>query len=234
VQPSRRPADGRYGENPSRVGKLHQYQVVIKPSPDDVQDVYLKSLEFIGVDGRRHDIRFVEDDWESPTLGAAGLGWEVWCDGTEISQFTYFQQIGGLACDFVTAEITYGLERLAMFLQSVTDVYDINWNGKEGSEKITYRDVCFGQEVEFSRYSFECADVEMLTRHFADAENECARLIKAGLVLPAHEQCIKASHLFNLMDARGALSVAERVDRIARIRSLAKSCCEASRENGDG
>jgi glycyl-tRNA synthetase alpha chain len=183
-------------------------------------------LEFIGIDILSHDIRFVEDDWESPTLGAAGLGWEVWCDGMEITQFTYFQQIGGLSCEQVTVEITYGLERLAMFLQSIGNVYNINWNGKNGAEKITYGDVCFQQEVEFSKYAFEYADVNLLQRHFADAEVECFRLANAGLVLPAYEQCIRASHLFNLMDSRGALSVAERVDRIGRIRALAKLCCE--------
>jgi glycyl-tRNA synthetase alpha chain len=226
VQPSRRPADGRYGENPNRVQKHHQFQVVIKPSPDDIQDVYLKSLEVVGIDCKLHDIRFVEDDWESPTLGAAGLGWEVWRDGMEITQFTYFQQVGGILCDPVTVELTYGLERLAMSLQSVDNVYDLNWNGKEGSEKITYGDVCLRQEVEFSKYSFESADVDALKRHFIDAESECRNLAENGLALPAYDQCMKASHLFNLMDARGALSVAERVDRIARVRALAKICCE--------
>lgn len=226
VQPSRRPADGRYGENPNRVQKHHQFQVVIKPSPDDIQDIYLKSLEVVGIDYKLHDIRFVEDDWESPTLGAAGLGWEVWCDGMEVTQFTYFQQVGGIVCNPVTVELTYGLERLAMFLQSVDNVYDLNWNGKEDSQKITYGDVCMQQEVEFSKYSFEYADVEKLAQHFIDAEIECKKLAEAGLALPAYDQCMKASHLFNLMDARGALSVAERVDRIARVRALAKACCE--------
>jgi glycyl-tRNA synthetase alpha chain len=226
VQPSRRPADGRYGENPNRIHKHHQFQVVIKPSPDDIQDIYLKSLEIVGIDYKLHDIRFVKDDWESPTLGAAGLGWEVWCDGMEVTQFTYFQQAGGIPCNPVTVELTYGLERLAMFLQSVDNVYDLNWNGKEGSEKISYGDVCMQQEVEFSKYSFEFADVESLKRHFIDAESECKKLAEAGLVLPAYDQCMKASHLFNLMDSRGSLSVAERVDRIARVRALAKLCCE--------
>lgn len=232
VQPSRRPADGRYGENPNRVQKHHQFQVVLKPSPDNIQELYLKSLAAIGIDSRLHDIRFVEDDWESPTLGAAGLGWEVWCDGMEITQFTYFQQVGGITCSPVTVELTYGLERLAMFLQSVDNVYDLNWNGREGSEKITYGDIFLQQEVEFSRYSFEYADVEKLQQHFSDAENECRNLLNAGLVLPAYDQCIKASHLFNLMDARGALSVAERAERIARIRALAKACCEAQVNHG--
>ncbi len=227
VQPSRRPADGRYGENPNRVQKHHQFQVVIKPSPEDIQSVYLKSLEVVGIDYKLHDIRFVEDDWESPTLGAAGLGWEVWCDGMEITQFTYFQQVGGISCNPVMVELTYGLERLAMFLQSVDNVYDLNWNGKEGAEKISYGDVCTQQEVEFSKYSFECADVEQLNQHFIDAEKECQKLASQKLALPAYDQCMKASHLFNLIDARGSLSVAERVDRSARVRALAKACCEA-------
>lgn len=226
VQPSRRPTDGRYGDNPNRVQKHHQFQVVIKPSPKDIQTLYLNSLKTVGIDYSLHDIRFVEDDWESPTLGAAGLGWEVWCDGMEITQFTYFQQVGGIACSPVMVELTYGLERLAMFLQSVDNVYQLNWNGKEGSERISYGDVCKQQEVEFSKYSFECANVEKLKEHFSDAENECKKLAEQGLALPAYDQCMKASHLFNLLDARGALSVAERVDRIARVRALAKICCE--------
>ncbi|MDR2107073.1 MAG: glycine--tRNA ligase subunit alpha [Holosporaceae bacterium] len=225
VQPSRRPADGRYGENPNRVQKHHQFQVVIKPSPDDIQNIYLKSLEIVGVDLKLHDIRFVEDDWESPTLGAAGLGWEVWCDGMEITQFTYFQQAGGIRCDPVSVELTYGLERLAMFLQCVDNVYDLNWNGKEGDERISYGDVCLQQEVEFSKYSFEFADVDKLKQHFADAEQECKNLAEKGLALPAYDHCMKTSHLFNLMDARGCLSVAERTDRIARVRALAEMCC---------
>jgi glycyl-tRNA synthetase alpha chain len=231
VQPSRRPADGRYGENPNRVQKHHQFQVVIKPSPDDIQDVYLKSLEAVGIDCKLHDIRFVEDDWESPTLGAAGLGWEVWRDGMEITQFTYFQQVGGILCDPVTVELTYGLERLAMSLQSVDNVYDLNWNGKEGAEKITYGDVCLRQEVEFSKYSFELANVDALKRHFSDAEAECKKLAENGFALPAYDQCMKSSHLFNLMDSRKTLSVAERVDRIARVRALAKLCCETYARN---
>ena len=227
VQPSRRPADGRYGENPNRVQKHHQFQVVIKPSITNIQDLYLGSLLELGIDYNLHDIRFVEDDWESPTLGAAGLGWEVWCDGMEITQFTYFQQVGGIVCDPITVEITYGLERLVMFLQSVDNVYDINWNGREGSERISYGDVCMQQEIEFSKYSFEYADVDKLKTHFEDAENECKKLAALGLALPAYDQCIKASHLFNLMDARGSLSLAERVDKIARVRALAKCCCDA-------
>ncbi len=231
VQPSRRPADGRYGENPNRVQKHHQFQVVIKPSPKDIQDIYIKSLETVGIDNKLHDIRFIEDDWESPTLGAAGLGWEVWCDGMEITQFTYFQQVGGIQCNPITVELTYGLERLAMFLQSVDNVYDLNWNGKEGKEKISYGDICKQQEIEFSKYSFEYANVDKLKQHFSDAENECKNLALSGLVLPAYDQCIKASHLFNLMDSRGALSIAERVERIARVRALAKACCEAQIKN---
>lgn len=231
VQPCRRPADGRYGDNPNRVHKLHQYQVIIKPSPDDIQNIYLKSLEVMGVDFKKHDIRFVEDDWESPTLGASGLGWEVWCDGMEITQFTYFQQVGGFQCSPVTVELAYGLERIVMFLQSIDNIYNINWNGKEGDEKITYKNICFDQEVEFSKYSFEHADVKLLDTSFIGAENECKRLADAGLALPAYDQCIKASHLFNLMDSRGYLSVAERVDRIARVRAMAKLCCEVQVKN---
>jgi glycyl-tRNA synthetase alpha chain len=227
VQPCRRPADGRYGENPNRVHNLHQYQVVVKPSPDDIQDIYLKSLEVIGIDSKQHDIRFVEDDWESPTLGASGLGWEVWCDGMEITQFTYFQQVGGFTCSPVTVELAYGIERIAMFLQSVDNVYDLSWNGKDGADKITYGDIAFDQEVQFSKYSFEQANVEALKQSFVFAEEECKKLVEAKLPLPAYDQCIKASHLFNLMDARGSLSVAERVDRIARVRALAKMCCDS-------
>lgn len=227
IQPCRRPADGRYGENPNRVHKLHQYQVIIKPSPDDIQELYLKSLEVIGIDLKLHDIRFVEDDWESPTLGASGLGWEVWCDGMEITQFTYFQYVGGIACNPVTAELAYGVERIAMFLQNVDNVFDINWNGKDGDEAITYGDICLEQEVELSKYAFELASVNMLKQNFVMVEDECKKLAAADLPLMAYEQCIKSSHIFNLLDARGAFSVAERVDRIARVRALAKLCCEA-------
>lgn len=226
VQPSRRPCDGRYGENPNRLHKHHQFQVVMTPSPDDIQDMYLDSLKALGIDNNLHDIRFVEDDWESPTLGASGLGWEVWCDGMEVTQFTYFQQVGGISCSPTMVEITYGLERLTMFLQNVDNVYDINWNGKEGTEKITYGDVNLRSEVEFSGYCFEGANVDILKQHFLDAESECASLLKLDLVLPAYEQCMKASHIFNLLDSRGALSVVERADRIRRIRTLVKMCCE--------
>ncbi len=221
VQPSRRPADGRYGENPNRLQHYYQFQVILKPSPDDIQDLYLESLEALGIDPRLHDIRFVEDDWESPTLGAWGLGWEVWCDGMEVSQFTYFQQVGGFDCNPVSGEITYGLERLAMYVQGVENVFDLDWNGAG----VTYGDVFRQAEAEFSAFNFEHADTDMLTRHFADAETECAALLKKELALPAYDQCMKASHLFNLLDARGVISVTERATYIARVRALAKGCC---------
>ena len=221
VQPSRRPSDGRYGENPNRMQHFYQFQVIQKPSPDDFQDVYLASLADIGIDAGVHDIRFVEDDWESPTLGAWGLGWEVWCDGMEISQFTYFQQVGGYDCAPVSGEITYGLERLAMYVQGVENVYDLDWNGAG----VTYGDVFHQAEREFSAYNFEHADTDMLARHFADAETECASLLAAELALPAYDQCMKASHLFNLLDARGVISVTERAAYIGRVRALARGCC---------
>lgn len=226
VQPSRRPSDGRYGENPIRLQCFHQFQVLIKPSPLPSQELYLESLKEIGVDFSKNDIRFVEDDWESPTLGAAGLGWEVWCNGQEISQFTYFQQVGGLPCDPVSLELTYGLERIAMILQNVDAFWDLNWNGKEGAEKITYGDIFLKFEKQFSTYNFEAANTEVLYRHFQDAEKECQDLLEKDLVLPAYEQCIKASHLFNLLEARGKVSVTERAGYIGRVRSLAKGCCE--------
>ena len=235
VQPSRRPTDGRYGENPNRLQHYYQFQVILKPSPDDVQDVYLQSLMDIGIDPGRHDIRFVEDDWESPTLGAAGLGWEVWCDGMEITQFTYFQQVGGIDCDPVSVELTYGLERLAMYIQGVDNVFDLDWNGiakKDGGK--TYGDVFLCAEREHSKYNFEVADVDMLKRHFKDAEDECGRALEAGVALPAYDQCLKASHLFNLLDARGAISVTERQSYIGRIRALAKNCCEMWLNQGSG
>ncbi len=227
VQPSRRPTDGRYGENPNRLQHYYQFQVILKPSPDDVQDVYLQSLKAIGIDPSSHDIRFVEDDWESPTLGAAGLGWEVWCDGMEITQFTYFQQVGGIDCDPVSVELTYGLERLAMYIQGVDNVFDLDWDGigkKKGGK--TYGDVFLRAEREYSKYNFEVADVDMLKRHFKDAETECGRALEAGVALPAYDQCLKASHLFNLLDARGAISATERQSYIGRIRALARDCCE--------
>ena len=233
VQPSRRPADGRYGDNPNRLQHYYQYQVVLKPSPDDSQAIYLESLEALGIDRLAHDIRFVEDDWESPTLGAAGLGWEVWCDGMEITQFTYFQQMGGFECDPVTVEFTYGLERLAMYLQGVENVFDLDWNGAEGAHRVTYGDVFLRAEREFSAYNFEFATAESLRTRFDLAEAECTMLLGRDLALPAYDHCIKASHLFNLLDARGVISVPERAGYIGRIRSLAKGCCEAWLANGD-
>jgi glycyl-tRNA synthetase alpha chain len=231
VQPSRRPKDGRYGENPNRLQHYYQFQVLLKPSPPDLQELYLGSLAAIGVDPLVHDVRFVEDDWESPTLGAWGLGWECWCDGMEVSQFTYFQQVAGFECMPVSGELTYGLERLAMYVQGVENVYDLNFNGREGEEKVTYGDVFLQAEQEYSRHNFEHADIAMLKRHFADAEKECTALLKAGaehhMALPAYDQCIKASHLFNLLDARGAISVTERQSYIQRVRELAKACGDA-------
>ncbi len=231
VQPSRRPTDGRYGENPNRLQHYYQFQVILKPSPPDIQDLYLKSLAAIGLDARVHDIRFVEDDWESPTLGAWGLGWECWCDGMEVSQFTYFQQVAGFECNPVPGEITYGLERLAMYVQGVENVYDLNFNGREGAEKVTYGDVFLQNEQEFSKYNFEAADTAILFRHFKDAEDECRAILEKGvsgnrqtMAVPAYEQVIKASHTFNLLDARGVISVTERQSYILRIRELAKLC----------
>jgi len=223
VQPSRRPADGRYGENPNRLQHYYQYQVILKPSPADSQELYLKSLYALGIDAKAHDIRFVEDDWESPTLGAWGLGWEVWCDGMEVTQYTYFQQVGGIECNPVSVELTYGLERLAMYIQGVENVYDLDFNGAG----LKYRDVFHRAEVEYSKHNFEAADTAILLRHFEDAEAECASLLNHGLALPAYDQCIKASHRFNLLDARGAISVTERQAYIGRVRALAKGCCEA-------
>jgi glycyl-tRNA synthetase alpha chain len=223
VQPSRRPKDGRYGENPNRLQHYYQFQVILKPSPKDIQELYLKSLYAIGIDPGIHDIRFVEDDWESPTLGAWGLGWEVWCDGMEVSQFTYFQQVGGIECNPVSTELTYGLERLIMYIQGVDNVYDLDFNGAG----VKYGDVFKRAEIEYSAHNFEVADTEMLFKHFADAEKECQSLLKHRLALPAYDQCIKASHRFNLLDARGVISVTERAAYIARVRALAKACCEA-------
>src|SRR4051812_47146227 len=197
VQPSRRPTDGRYGDNPNRLQHYYQLQVILKPAPADSQDLYLGSLAALGIDAARHDIRFVEDDWESPTLGAWGLGWEVWCDGMEVTQFTYFQQVGGIECDPISAELTYGLERLAMYIQNVENVYDLDWNGAAGARNKRYRDVFLANERQFSAYNFEYADTDLLLRHFGDAETECAALLSVKLPLPAYDQCIKASHLFN-------------------------------------
>jgi glycyl-tRNA synthetase alpha chain len=223
VQPSRRPSDGRYGENPNRLQHYYQFQVILKPSPPDSQDLYLESLKALGIDTRKHDIRFVEDDWESPTLGAWGLGWEVWCDGMEVTQYTYFQQVGGIECDPVSVELTYGLERLAMYIQGVENVYDLDFNGSG----VKYGDVFKQAEVEYSAHNFEHADTELLFRHFGDAEKECRALLDRKLALPAYDQCIKASHRFNLLDARGVISVTERAAYIGRVRALAKACCEA-------
>ena len=239
VQPSRRPKDGRYGENPNRLQHYYQYQVILKPNPPNLQELYLGSLEAIGIDPLLHDIRFVEDDWESPTLGAWGLGWECWCDGMEVSQFTYFQQVCGIECAPVSGELTYGLERLAMYVQGVDNVYDLNFNGLEGDEKVTYGEVFLQAEQEYSRHNFEYANTEILFRHFEDAEKECQALLAAGapgpndnaglhkMVLPAYDQAIKASHVFNLLDARGVISVTERQSYILRVRNLARQCGEA-------
>jgi glycyl-tRNA synthetase alpha chain len=229
VQPCRRPTDGRYGENPNRLQHYYQFQVVLKPSPKDIQELYLKSLDVLGIDSAKHDIRFVEDDWESPTLGAWGLGWEVWCDGMEVSQFTYFQQLGGYDCNPVTGELTYGLERLAMYIQGVDNVYDLRWN----DTGVTYGDVFLQNEKEFSAYNFEIAGTDRLRDDFAGAEDECQLIIEKGqedgkyYPFPAYDQCIKASHAFNLLDARGVISVTERAAYIGRVRTLAKMCCEA-------
>ncbi len=239
VQPSRRPKDGRYGDNPNRLQHYYQFQVIMKPSPPDILDLYLASLDAIGIDTCINDIRFVEDDWESPTLGAWGLGWEVWCNGMEVTQFTYFQQVGGFDCRPVSGEITYGLERLAMYVQGVDRVYDLNFNGRTDHRKLTYGDVFLQAEQEYSRYNFEHADTELLFRHFKDAEAECRSILENGaaletdddkhhkMALPAYDQCIKASHIFNLLDARGVISVTERQSYILRVRELAKACCGA-------
>ena len=221
VQPCRRPTDGRYGENPNRLGHYYQYQVMLKPSPDDLQDLYLGSLEAIGIDPARHDLRFVEDDWESPTLGAWGLGWEVWCDGMEVTQFTYFQQVGGYDCRPVAGELTYGLERLAMYVQGKESVFDLDYNGRG----VTYGDVFLANERQFSAYHFEVAETESLLRRFRDASEECARCIAAKLPLPAFDQAIKASHIFNTLQSRGVISVAERQAYIGRVRDLARGAC---------
>jgi len=252
VQPSRRPKDGRYGENPNRLQHYYQFQVIMKPSPPDILDLYLGSLDAIGIDTTVNDIRFVEDDWESPTLGAWGLGWEVWCNGMEVTQFTYFQQVGGFDCKPVSGEITYGLERLAMYVQGVDRVYDLNFNGRADDDprKLTYGDVFLQAEQEYSRFNFEHANTAVLLQHFRDAEAECQALLAAGrggagdadgdggdsgdaankrhrLALPAYDQAIKASHIFNLLDARGVISVTERQSYILRVRELTKGCCEA-------
>jgi len=219
VQPSRRPKDGRYGENPNRLQRYYQFQVIIKPSPDNIQTLYLQSLKAIGIKVKKHDIRFVEDDWESPTLGAAGLGWEVWLDGMEISQFTYFQQIAGYELESIPVELTYGLERIAMYIQKVNDFKDIAWNDTK-----KYGEIYFKSEQEFSEFNFQAADTELLFENFTDFEEEAEKLLKENLVLPAYDFTIKASHVFNLLDARGVISVTERALYIKRIRSLARKC----------
>jgi glycyl-tRNA synthetase alpha chain len=230
VAPSRRPTDGRYGENPNRLGAYYQFQVIIQPSPDNIQELYLKSLEALGLDLKDHDIRFVEDNWESPTLGAWGLGWEVWLDGMEVTQFTYFQQVGGFACDPVAVEITYGTERLAMYLQNVDSVYDIVWS-ENAHGVTTYGDVHKRSEYEFSKYNFEVADTDMLFRHFDDYANECKRCLEERLPLPAYDYCLLASHTFNTLDARKAISVTERQNYILKVRDLAKGCAEVYKES---
>ena len=218
VQPSRRPTDGRYGKNPNRLQHYYQFQVIIKPSPKNIKQIYFKSLSAIGIVAKDHDIRFVEDDWESPTLGAAGLGWEVWCDGMEITQFTYFQKMTGIECKPISVELTYGLERICMFIQQKKNIFDIEWN----NEGVKYKDVYFQSEKEFSSYNFDHANTEFLLKNFEIAESECKSLLDKKLSLPAYDQCLKASHIFNLLDSRGVISVAERTGYINRIRELAK------------
>ena len=231
VQPCRRPSDGRYGENPNRLQHYYQFQVIIQPSPQDIQSLYLGSLNAIGLNTKDHDIRFVEDDWESPTLGASGLGWEVWCDGMEITQFTYFQQVGGIDVKPVASEVTYGLERLAMFIQKIENVYELDWDGVDKNKGgKTYGDIYLRSEKEFSIYNFEKSNSSILLQHFNDAEQECLDLLidkKHSLALPAYDQCIKASHIFNLLDARGMISVSERQAYILRVRNMTRSCCLA-------
>lgn len=225
VAPSRRPTDGRYGENPNRLGSYYQFQVLIKPNPNNIQELYLKSLEFLGLDLKNHDVRFIEDNWESPTLGAWGLGWEVWLDGMEVTQFTYFQQVGGISCDPVAVEITYGTERLAMYLQGVENVFDIAWN-----ENYTYADVHLEGEYEFSKYHFEIADTKMLFDFFTKMQEEGYRALEAGLPLPAYDCAMLSSHLFNILDARKAISATERQNYILKIRELSKACATLYKE----
>jgi len=240
VAPSRRPTDGRYGENPNRLGAYYQFQVILKPSPENIQELYLKSLEILGLDLKKHDIRFIEDNWESPTLGAWGLGWEIWLDGMEITQFTYFQQVGGIPCELISGEITYGLERLAMYLQDIDNVFDIVWDEQEIDgkvHKITYGDVHKQSEFEFSKYSFEVATIDTLFAQFNSAFDECKVALAADLALPAYDYCMLAAHTFNVLDARGAISVTQRQEYILKIRELAKSCAlkylESSKKYGN-
>lgn len=226
VEPSRRPADGRYGENPNRLQYYYQYQVILKPAPEDVQKLYLDSLSILGIDPRKHDIRFVEDDWESPTLGAWGLGWEVWLDGMEVTQFTYFQQVGGIDLDPISAEITYGLERLAMYIQKKERVFDLIW-----TQGVTYGDVHLNTEIEFSKYNFKEASIDMLFQFFTKYEEECLKLLEKKLIFPAYDYVLKCSHTFNLLEARGAISVTERTGYIARVRNLARKCAKVYTQN---
>jgi glycyl-tRNA synthetase alpha chain len=223
VQPSRRPTDGRYGDNPNRMQHYYQFQVILKPSPADIQELALKSFEVLGLTSKNHDLRFVEDDWENPTLGASGLGWEVWCDGMEILQFTYMQQIGGIECSPIPGELTYGLERLAMFIQDVSNVWDLTWNDRG----VKYGDIFLATEKEYSAYNFDQADTKMLFHNFQAAQDECLRLLEADLIQPAYDQCLKACHNFNLLEARGAFSVTERASYIAKIRNISRKCCMA-------
>ncbi len=229
VQPSRRPTDGRYGENPNRLQRYFQFQVIIKPSPENSQELYIQSLEYLGIDPKEHDIRFVEDNWESPTLGAWGVGWEVWLDGMEITQFTYFQQVGGIVLEEIPLEITYGLERIAMFLQGVDDVFQVRWN-----ENITYGEVFLENEKQFSVYNFDEADVDMLFSHFEDYKREFERLMEKGLYLPAYDYLIKSSHVFNLLDARNAISVSQRQEYIGVIRSMARRVAKEFKRREEG
>ncbi|MCH2037850.1 MAG: glycine--tRNA ligase subunit alpha [Rickettsiales bacterium] len=222
VQPSRRPSDGRYGENPNRLGHYYQFQVILKPSPDNMQELYLESLKALGIDLSVHDVRFVEDDWENPTVGAWGLGWEVWLDGMEVTQFTYMQQVGGIECKPIPGEITYGLERLAMYIQQVENVYDLDWNG----QGVSYGDVFLHSEQEFSAFSLEHSDTDIVFRHFKEIEQQCLALLDKGLPIAAYDFALKASHMLNLLDARGVIGVTERASYIGRVRHLTRSCCE--------
>jgi glycyl-tRNA synthetase alpha chain len=227
VQPCRRPTDGRYGLNPNRLQHYYQFQTVLKPSPDNIQELYLESLNYLGIDSKKNDIRFVEDDWESPTLGAWGLGWEVWCNGMEVSQFTYFQQVGGIDCFPITGELTYGLERLAMYIQGIDNVYDLVWN----SDNVKYGDVFLQNEKEQSEYNFEKSNPKVLIKNFEELEKLNFKLVEDNLVLPAYEQCIKASHIFNLIDASGVIGVNERADYIGRVRAMVKACADLHLNN---
>jgi glycyl-tRNA synthetase alpha chain len=230
VQPSRRPTDARYAQNPNRLSHYYQFQALLKPAPENLKDLYLQSLDLIGLKTSENDVRFVEDDWENPSVGAAGLGWEVWFNGMEISQFTYMQQVGGIECDLIPGEITYGLERIIMHIQEVDSIFDINWNGKEGAEKITYGDVFKQNEIESSAYILEHSDVDVLFRNFAESREQSKKLCEEDLPLPAYEQALKASHLLNLLDARGAISANERASYISQVRSLVKDSCQLAKK----